>query len=264
MANLKTKCLKALDILKVLSHTSWGADRKQLLRLYKALVLPKLTYGCEVFTSATSYRLKILNAIHNAGIRIATGAFKSSPIESMLVDACEIPLEFHFQTLLVRSWMRFQRLPDSLASEVIRKESFFNFYRDHPRMPQPFSFRVKQILCKLHIVPNDIMAFRYPAIAPWRLSEVKHCKCLTSGKKDIPEEVMHSAFLEHAMMHENAVPVYTDGSKSDAGVGFGIIFPDSERGGSLCAMASIFTAELFAILSVLKEILMRPEKDCYF
>ena len=32
---LKAKCLKALNLLKVLSHTSWGADRTTLLKLVK-------------------------------------------------------------------------------------------------------------------------------------------------------------------------------------------------------------------------------------
>ena len=31
---LKTNCLKALDILKVVGHTDWGADQKTLLCLY--------------------------------------------------------------------------------------------------------------------------------------------------------------------------------------------------------------------------------------
>ena len=30
---LKTNCLKALDILKVVGHTDWGADQKPLLSL---------------------------------------------------------------------------------------------------------------------------------------------------------------------------------------------------------------------------------------
>ena len=34
---LKTNCLKALDILKVVGHTDWGVDKKTLLSLYRAL-----------------------------------------------------------------------------------------------------------------------------------------------------------------------------------------------------------------------------------
>ena len=36
--SLKAKCLKALDILKVLSNTNWGGDRSVLLNLYRSLV----------------------------------------------------------------------------------------------------------------------------------------------------------------------------------------------------------------------------------
>ena len=39
---LKAKCLKALNLLKVLSHTNWGADRTVLLQLYRPLVRSKL------------------------------------------------------------------------------------------------------------------------------------------------------------------------------------------------------------------------------
>ena len=46
---LKAKCLRALNLLKVLSHTSWGADRTTLLKLYRSLVRSKLDYGCIIY-----------------------------------------------------------------------------------------------------------------------------------------------------------------------------------------------------------------------
>ena len=49
---LKAKCLKALNLLKVLSHTSWGADRTTLLKLNTSLVQSKLDYGCIIYGSA--------------------------------------------------------------------------------------------------------------------------------------------------------------------------------------------------------------------
>ena len=39
---LKAKCLKALNLLKVLSHTSWDADRTTPLKLHRSLVQSKL------------------------------------------------------------------------------------------------------------------------------------------------------------------------------------------------------------------------------
>ena len=57
---LKAKCLKALNLLKVLSHTSWGADRTTLLELYRSLVRSKLDYGSIIHGSARNQIFKCL------------------------------------------------------------------------------------------------------------------------------------------------------------------------------------------------------------
>ena len=80
---LKAKCLKALNLLKVLSHTSWGADRYTLLKLYRSLVRSKLDYGCIIYGSARKSYLQMLDPIHNQGLRLALGAFRTSPVVSM-------------------------------------------------------------------------------------------------------------------------------------------------------------------------------------
>ena len=256
ISDLKVRCLKALDILKVLAHTTWGADRKQLLRLYKSLVLSKLLYGCEVYTSATQSHLKVLNSIHHAGIRLATGAFKSSPVESMLVDAGEIPLELHYQQVMIRSWCRFMRLPDSLTSTTIKNESYFSLYAIKIKSPHPFAYRVKVIKQQLNMPSNEITPVRCSVTPPWKLPAVEYCKYLSNAKKDLLDIRIRLTFLEHMFQHKDAVPVFTDGSKSHAGVGFGVFFPDFERRGRLPDSASVFTAELHGILKALREIVL--------
>ena len=49
---LKTKCQRALNILKVVSNHHWGADRETLLLLYRSLVRSELDYGCIIYGSA--------------------------------------------------------------------------------------------------------------------------------------------------------------------------------------------------------------------
>jgi len=49
---LKEKCVKALNLLRVVAHTSWGADQHTLLHLYRSLVHSKLDYGSVVYGSA--------------------------------------------------------------------------------------------------------------------------------------------------------------------------------------------------------------------
>ena len=57
---LKALCSREINLLKLLSNITWGADRKSLLRLYIALLKPKLDYGCEVYGSACTILLKSL------------------------------------------------------------------------------------------------------------------------------------------------------------------------------------------------------------
>ena len=57
----------ALDILRVVVHTDWGADRIVLLRLYRSLVRSKLDYGCIVYGSARWSVLKQFDPIHHQG-----------------------------------------------------------------------------------------------------------------------------------------------------------------------------------------------------
>ena len=90
---LRTNCLKTPDILKVVGHTDWGADQKTLLCLYRALVRSKLDYGCIVYGAASNDILKKMDPIHYQGLRIALGAFRSSPVTSLYAKAREVSLK---------------------------------------------------------------------------------------------------------------------------------------------------------------------------
>ena len=49
---LVSKCSKAINILKSVSSTKWGADKSSMILLYKALVQSRLDYDCLVFMNA--------------------------------------------------------------------------------------------------------------------------------------------------------------------------------------------------------------------
>ena len=59
-------------------------------RSYQVLVISKLDYGSIFYDSAKPNAKKILEVINNTGARIITGAFRTSPVESILCEA-EIP-----------------------------------------------------------------------------------------------------------------------------------------------------------------------------
>ena len=52
-----------------------------------------MNYGCQQNNTASTGRLKELDSIHREGIRIFTGAFRTSPIETLHAKANNLPLE---------------------------------------------------------------------------------------------------------------------------------------------------------------------------
>ena len=248
-----------MDIFKILSHTSWGADRKHLLQLYKALILPKLLYGCEVYSSAKQSKLDILNSIHHAGIRYATGAFRSSPIPSLLIDAGELPLYMYRHNYMIRFWFRAQRLPNSLTCKTILDAKFSEFYDKQPKFPKPFGYRVRVIMEEYGVPRYKVLPYKYSPVPPWKLPCIEHCQTFLKSKKDVADDVIHQEFLKHMEEHRGSVFIFTDGSKSNAGVGFGAVSQNFNCYGALSKCASVFTAELYAILVALKQIISLNE-----
>ena len=68
----------------------WGSNQKTLLCLYQALVRSKLDYGCIVYGAASNNILKKLDPIYQQGLRIALGAFCTSPVTSLYAKAQEM------------------------------------------------------------------------------------------------------------------------------------------------------------------------------
>ena len=95
---LKAKCQKALNLLRVVAHTDWGADRKVLLNLYRTIIRSKLDYGSIIYGSARKSYLEMLDPIHHQGLRLALGAleflprkvFLQRPMNHLLTDVSNI------------------------------------------------------------------------------------------------------------------------------------------------------------------------------
>ncbi|XP_076061530.1 uncharacterized protein LOC143037283 [Oratosquilla oratoria] len=136
-----------------------------------------------IFDKKLTGHLKILDSVHHNDIRLATGAFRSSPIPSLLIDAREIPLELYRQSSIIRYFKGF--------------------------------------------------------------------------KKDKSDAEIKGQFLEHITEHLDSTFVFTDGSKTDAGVGYGVFSDNFSCRGALPIAASNFTAELYGILTALEHITLQ-------
>ena len=95
---LKTKTTCTQQLLRVVIHTKWGADRQALLKLYRALVCSQLDYGIFIYRSARKLNLKRLNPIHHKSLRLVW----SSPVISLYTGAHEAPLHLRCEKLALQ------------------------------------------------------------------------------------------------------------------------------------------------------------------
>ena len=164
---IKAKCLRDLNLLKILSHTSWRADRFTLLRLYRSLVRSKLDYGSIVYGSARKSYLQILDTVHHQGLRLALGAFRTAPVTSLYVEADEPSLTLRREKLSLQYAIRLAANPSNPAFKVTFSPHFLELNERKPTAIRPFGLRVLSLLDSTNINPNNIEKHFVTEIPSW-------------------------------------------------------------------------------------------------
>ncbi|GFT53849.1 putative RNA-directed DNA polymerase from transposon X-element [Trichonephila clavipes] len=160
----ENKCERSLNILKVLSNTLWGADRVSLLRVYQALILSRLDYGCVVYGSARASVLKRLDTVHHSALRICSGAFRTSPVTSLYVVCHQPPLELRRRQLSANYFIRAMSVPSHPLKPFALAIGLTRLYEARSFNIKPFSERAKAVLNDTHlnninIQENNILTF---------------------------------------------------------------------------------------------------------
>ena len=78
-----------------------------------------MDYGCLVYGSASKTALAKLDPVHNQGLRLSLGAFRSSPVESLYVEAHEPPLEIRREKLALQYNLKLKANPGNPAYDVV-------------------------------------------------------------------------------------------------------------------------------------------------
>ena len=262
---LKLRCARSLNILRMVSGQSWGADRTVLLRLYKALVRSKIDYGCQAYGSACNSSLKMLDPIHHQALRICLGAFRTSPVESLYVEAHEPSLSNRRMTLDLQYLMRLEKLPSHPTTELSNDASLdarFLRLRGNP----PFGVRSRALLGKMAITKPNIAPLKIRKIPPWKTPDLKVCSVYQElPKKEIPEREVQQSFLEHQEECHRGVMIYTDGSKQEEGVGSAIVILSEQtiiKAEKLPQETSVYVSELNAIHMAIAHFQGTDERIC--
>ena len=170
---LKTVCDKALNVLRLVSRTDWGADKVVLLHLYCVLVHSKLDYGCIVYGSASKSELRTFNAVHHAGLRICLGPFHTSPVQSLYIKGGETCLSLRRLRLAMNYVLKLHSVPENPAYDSVLNPKFLSHFEALPHITTTLG---------IHLQPHfqaagiDVEGISNDS-AYWCLSLVCPCTC---------------------------------------------------------------------------------------
>ena len=255
LKNLKTSCMKTIDLLKTISNLKYGADKKTLIRLTIAMVKPKLDYGCEAYSSAARTTLQKIDPIQNACLRIATGGFRTSPVPSLISETGTLPIEYYREIKMMNYFARIYCNSNQYIYSTIADVNIELFNRNQKK-PQPFYIRCKLLFDQYAIEYDKIEKEVLPEESPWIQRNIHVCHELFDIRKSTMSDAqLKQIFLEHFRSHTNSSWYFTDGSKDNNATSFAIIdiHQNQTQAYRISNTASIFTSELLAIDSAIEQ-----------
>ncbi|KAL4084424.1 hypothetical protein QTP88_028246 [Uroleucon formosanum] len=226
--SLKIATNKAFKILKLLSHTTWGSESETLIKIFKSTIQAKLQYGSILFNSAKNTLTKYIDSNHNTGMRMAIGAFKSSPIKSIYNIAEEPTPDLKRTESIILYAARLSRLAKNPATANKRILELQN-NQDYPKIPQ--------IIKKEKIISP-----------PWTSTYNINIKLNTLHKENTPPNIYKNVLKSNIEHLKDFQEIYTDASKNDEGVGIALVKNNLHTSFKLPPTCSIYTAEAVAIL----------------
>ncbi|GBN27700.1 hypothetical protein AVEN_265321-1 [Araneus ventricosus] len=245
----------ALTSCLSVSTTPWGADRPSMLKIYKATILSKLDYGCQINGSSRKTILQKFDPIQHAALRLYSGAFRTFPVESLYVDCFEPVLNYRRQMLSLHYYFK------------IKSNAYHPFHNFKLR---PFLVRLQEarksfipvFFSRVHNILTDLnLLYVHVTIQPkrnfpsWKFFETHVLHPYENFNKSNTAVIIYQqTFIEHREHYNNFVPIYTDGSKSADQVSFAVVFPSTIFSFRLHHSCSIFIAEITDVLYALEEI----------
>ena len=142
-------------------------------RLFRALVRSKLNYGSIVYgsTRASYIHVQCLDQIYNQGLRLCLGAFRTSPLESLYVEANEESLYERRERLSIQNALKLKSIPYHPTHKAIFHPKYTIKFPNKPTTIPTSGLRVESILDYIPIELSDIVKYQEPENSVWTIDQ---------------------------------------------------------------------------------------------
>ena len=209
-----------------------------------------------MYGSAKKNIFKMLDLIHHQGLRIALGAFRTSPVQSLYAEAGEPSLKHRRQKLSMNYFLKLKSLPENPCFDSVFNASPPEFFEKSKSDPA-FGARTLPHIQNSEINYKKIDDSHVRTPPPWEESRIFFDTSLNNLKKDETNEVIYrKEFCRIREGYSGSYEAFTDGSKQDQRVGAAAFYPknpDESDAVRLRDGSSIYNAELEGILLALNK-----------
>lgn len=126
ITNMSTKATKAMNILKHLRSTWWGAHPNTMLIFYKAFVKPQLDFGALILSRYSKSKLNKLDKVHFQALRICLGMMRFTPTNVVLSEAAESSLSVRRDYLAMRFLIKSMSIQHNPVTQAVT-EMYINY-----------------------------------------------------------------------------------------------------------------------------------------
>jgi len=222
----------SLKIIKILSHTSWGGDSKSLIKIFNATIQSKINYGATLYRTAAKSTLKLIDTVNNSRLRLAIGAFRSSPTLSIYNIAGIPPPTLRRLELSIKYIARLARHNGDKFSSINNEIA---------------KLTNENVLSPVKIIPRE-----FNSTPPWENNYQINTELNTLSRHNTAPEIFKRHVHGILDEYKNFQKIFTDASKTDNGVGIAIILENQNLTFKHPNKCSIFSAEALAILKAIE------------
>ena len=147
-------------------------------------------------------------------LRLALGAFRTSPAASLYVEADEPSLYSQREKLSLQYAIRLAANPSNPAHEVTFPPNHVDLYEQKPKAIKSFGIRISPLLEAANIKPQNVEKHFTPNSPAWCMKQPKILFDLHSGKKsESNPHILKDDSRKLQSRYKNYQQIYTDGSK---------------------------------------------------
>ena len=184
---------------------------------------------------------------------MVTGAFRTSPTKAICCEAGIPPLKYRREQLLLNYVGKIWDLPEHPVYSILFDNNLSEVYENRPTITRPVGIRAKELLNSLGVELHRTLPIGFCEEPPWKINPPECRLDITAFRKEDTNKVLvRHMFYSILNQYPNAVILYTDGSKNEYGVVGSAFTTIGESHLWTLPLASICTAELYAIWQSLR------------